>query len=129
MLQALYGGTPCTLISPVSFLQRPSRWLQAISRYRGHTSGGPNFAYELCVAKTTVEQREGLDLSSWRVAFNGAEPVRKETLDRFTDAFAPYGFRAEAHFPCYGLAETTLIVSAGSGGGLASRYASARTRP
>ncbi|HJX26430.1 MAG TPA: AMP-binding protein, partial [Thermoanaerobaculia bacterium] len=81
MIQSLYVGTPCTLMSPVVFLQSPIRWLRAVSAYGGHTSGGPNFAYELCVAKTNAEQREGLDLSSWRVAFNGAEPVRQETLE------------------------------------------------
>jgi amino acid adenylation domain-containing protein len=111
MIQSLYVGTPCTLMAPVAFLQSPIRWLRAVSKYGGHTSGGPNFAYELCAAKTTPEQREGLDLSSWRVAFNGAEPVRQETLERFTQVFAPYGFRPEAFFPCYGLAETTLIVT------------------
>ncbi len=114
MLQSLYIGTPCTLMSPVSFLQSPIRWLRAISRHRGHTSGGPNFAYELAVAKTTPEQREGLDLSSWRVAFNGAEPVRHDTLERFARTFGRYGFDRRALFPCYGLAETTLIVSGGS---------------
>ncbi len=111
MIQSLWVGTPCTLMSPVSFLQSPIRWLRAVSTYGGHTSGGPNFAYELCVAKTTPEQREGLDLSSWRVAFNGAEPVRQETLEKFVSVFEPYGFRREALFPCYGLAETTLIVT------------------
>ncbi len=114
MIQSMYVGTPCTLMSPVSFLQSPVRWLKAISQYRGHTSGGPNFAYELCVYKVAPEQREGLDLSSWRVAFNGAEPVRQETLRKFAKVYAPYGFRPEALYPCYGLAETTLIVSAGT---------------
>jgi amino acid adenylation domain-containing protein len=111
MIQSLYVGTPCTLMAPVAFLQSPIRWLRAVSQYGAHTSGGPNFAYELCVAKTTPEQRAGLDLSRWRVAFNGAEPVRQETLERFVRTFAPYGFRAAALFPCYGLAETTLIVT------------------
>ena len=114
MIQSLYVGTPCTLMAPVAFLQSPIRWLRAVSRYRAHTSGGPNFAYDLCARKITPEQAEGLDLSSWRVAFNGAEPVRAETLERFARAFEPYGFRSEALFPCYGLAETTLIVSAGA---------------
>ena len=114
MIQSMYVGTPCTLMAPVSFLQSPVRWLKAISQYRGHTSGGPNFAYELCIYKVTPEQREGLDLSSWRVAFNGAEPVRQETLRKFAKVYAPYGFRPEALYPCYGLAETTLIVSAGT---------------
>ena len=87
--------------------------LEAISRYRGTTSGGPNFAYELCVRKATPEALVGLDLASWRVAFNGAEPVRAETLERFAEAFAPAGFRPEAFYPCYGLAEATLFVAGG----------------
>jgi natural product biosynthesis luciferase-like monooxygenase protein len=113
VLQPLYLGIPCILMSPVAFLQRPLRWLQAISRYKATTSGGPNFAYELCVSKITNEQRETLDLSSWDVAFNGAEPVRVETLERFATAFEPCGFRREALYPCYGMAETTLLVSGG----------------
>ena len=113
VLQPLYAGVPCILMSPVAFLQRPLRWLQAISRYQATTSGGPNFAYELCIRKIRPEDRNGLDLSSWRVAFNGAEPVRLETLNRFTAQFADCGFRREAFVPCYGLAEATLFVSGG----------------
>jgi len=113
VLQPLYGGFPVTLMSPLAFLQRPLRWLQAISRYKATTSGGPNFAYDLCVRKITPEKRATLDLSSWEVAFNGAEPVRAETLDRFAAAFEPGGFRREAFYPCYGLAEATLIVAGG----------------
>nr|VFJ72801.1 MAG: Acyl-CoA synthetase (AMP-forming)/AMP-acid ligase II [Candidatus Kentron sp. FW] len=113
LLQSLYLGTPCILLSPVAFLQQPLCWLQAISRYRATTSGGPNFAYDLCVDKIPPEQRAGLDLGSWTVAFNGAEPIRAETLERFTEAFAPHGFRRDALFPCYGLAETTVFVSGG----------------
>ncbi|MFM7205436.1 MAG: aminotransferase class I/II-fold pyridoxal phosphate-dependent enzyme, partial [Planctomycetaceae bacterium] len=109
----LYGGKFNVLMSPVAFLQKPLRWLQAISRYRATISGGPNFAYELCVRKTTPEQRATLDLSSWSLAFNGAEPVRAETIDAFCEAFAPSGFRREAFFPCYGLAESTLMVTGG----------------
>jgi myxalamid-type polyketide synthase MxaB len=111
LLQPLYGGFPVVLLSPGAFIQRPLRWLQAVSRYRATTSGGPSFAYELCVERTTPEQRAGLDLSSWRLAFNGSEPVRHDTLERFARAFAPWGFRAEAFYPCYGLAEATLLVS------------------
>ncbi|MEG3960560.1 AMP-binding protein, partial [Microcoleus sp. herbarium2] len=111
VLQPMYLGIPCILMSPLAFLQRPLRWLQAISRYKATTSGGPNFAYELCVSKITYEQREALDLSSWDVAFNGSEPVRAEMLDRFATAFEPCGFRREAFYPCYGMAETTLLVS------------------
>jgi 8-amino-7-oxononanoate synthase len=113
ILQPLYVGRHNVLMSPMSFLQKPFRWLSAISKYRGTTSGGPNFAYELCVRKITPEQRRTLDLSSWRVAFNGAEPVRAETLDAFAEAFEPCGFNRDVFYPCYGLAEATLIVSGG----------------
>src|SRR3954454_13070632 len=111
VLQPLYTGAVCYLMTPGAFLQRPARWLEAISRYRATTSGGPNFAYELCVRKVGKAEREGLDLSSWEVAFNGAEPVRAATLRRFAEAFEPCGFRASAFRPCYGLAEATLLVS------------------
>jgi acyl-CoA synthetase (AMP-forming)/AMP-acid ligase II len=100
-------------MSPVDFLQKPLRWLQAISRYQATTSGGPNFAYELCVRKAKPEYLSELDLSSWELAFTGAEPVRAETLDQFVETFGPCGFRREAFYPCYGMAETTLIVSGG----------------
>ena len=113
VLQSIYCGGSSTLFSPVSFLQHPVRWLQAISRTGAMISGGPNFAYDLCVRKITPEQKAGLDLSCWQVAFNGAEPIRSETLERFTEAFAPCGFRREAFLPCYGLAEATLLVSGG----------------
>jgi len=113
VLQPLYAGARCILMSPAHFLQSPVRWLQAISRYKATTSGGPNFAYDLCTRKTTTEQRAQLDLSSWTVAFNGSEPVHPDTLDRFIVAFGPCGFRPEAFFPCYGLAEATLFVSGG----------------
>jgi amino acid adenylation domain-containing protein len=111
ILQPLYGGFPCIIMPPTSFLQRPYRWLQTISKYQGTTSGGPNFAYELCTQKITPEQKATLDLSSWSVAFNGAEPIRYDTLERFAEAFAECGFRREAFYPCYGMAETTLMVS------------------
>jgi amino acid adenylation domain-containing protein len=114
ILQPLYGGFPCVLMSPTAFLQRPYRWLQAISRYGGTTSGAPNFAYDLCVQKITEEQRATLDLSSWQVAFNGAEPIRYETLKRFSKTFAECGFRKEAFYPCYGMAEATLLVTGGN---------------
>ncbi|WP_375506128.1 fatty acyl-AMP ligase [uncultured Nostoc sp.] len=113
VLQPLYLGVPCILMSPVEFLQKPIRWLQAISHYKATTSGGPNFAYDLCIRKVTLEQLATLDLSSWEVAFTGAEPVRAETLERFASTFASCGFRREAFYPCYGMAETTLIVSGG----------------
>ena len=113
VLEPLYAGLPVVLMPAAAFLQKPFRWLDAISRYKATTSGGPNFAYDLCVRKTTAEQRATLDLSSWSVAFNGAEPIRAETLDRFADAFADCGFRREAFYPCYGLAEATLMVTGG----------------
>lgn len=113
ILQPLYGGFPCILMPPAAFLQRPYCWLQTISQYRGTTSGAPNFAYELCIEKITAEQRQGLDLSSWTVAFNGAEPIRSQTLERFAAEFADCGFRRKAFYPCYGMAETTLMVSGG----------------
>jgi amino acid adenylation domain-containing protein len=112
VLQPIYTGSHCVLMSPTSFLISPWRWLDAISKYRAATSGGPNFAYDLCVRKIKPEHCSDLDLSSWRVAFNGSEPIRHETLERFTQMFGPYGFRAEAFTTCYGLAESTLLVSA-----------------
>lgn len=113
IIQPLYGGRQCVLMSPQSFLQRPARWLQAVSKYKATISGGPNFAYEMCARKVTPEQRDGLDLSSWKLAYNGAEPVRADTLKRFAAAFASCGFRSSSFYPCYGLAEATLLVSGG----------------
>ncbi|MFJ7969069.1 fatty acyl-AMP ligase [Streptomyces sp. NPDC096324] len=114
VLNAAYLGVTATLFSPLHFLQRPERWLTAVSRYRPHTSGGPNFAYELSLKHATPDFVDGLDLSRWRVAFNGAEPVRAATLRRFTETFGAAGFRREALYPCYGLAEATLIVTGSS---------------
>jgi acyl-CoA synthetase (AMP-forming)/AMP-acid ligase II/alkylation response protein AidB-like acyl-CoA dehydrogenase/acyl carrier protein len=113
MLQPLYHGHRNILMSPNAFVQQPFRWLDAISRYRGTYSNGPNFGYDLCVRRSTAEQRERLDLSSWDVALNGAEPVRQQTIDDFVATFGPCGFRREAMFPAYGLAEATLMVSGG----------------
>ena len=118
IIQPLYLGVPSILMSPVSFLQKPLRWLQAISRYRATSSGAPNFAYDLCIHKITPEQRSNLDLSSWEVAFSGAETVRAQTLEKFANTFADNGFNRKAFYPCYGMAETTLIVS----GGLKAEY-------
>jgi amino acid adenylation domain-containing protein len=111
MLQPIYVGGRCILMSPMAFLQQPTRWLNAITRYRATTSGGPNFAYELCVRKVSEEELSRLDLSSWELAFNGAEPVRSQSMNRFAERFSPVGFRAKAFTPCYGLAEATLLVS------------------
>ncbi|WKB55458.1 non-ribosomal peptide synthetase [Eleftheria terrae] len=113
LLQALFRGLRVVLMSPQYFLERPVRWLQAISRHRGTISGGPDFAFRLCLERVKPAQLEGLDLSSWRVAFSGAEPVRHDTLQGFVERFAPAGFAASAVYPCYGLAEATLLVSGG----------------
>lgn len=113
----LFSGVPLVVMSPLAFLSRPERWLRAIHRHRGTISPAPNFAYELCVRKIADKDLEGLDLSSWRAAFNGAEPVRADTLERFVERFARYGFRREALLPVYGLAEATLGVSASKPGG------------
>jgi acyl-CoA synthetase (AMP-forming)/AMP-acid ligase II len=113
ILQPLYGEFPVTLMSPTAFIKKPFRWLQAISHYKATTSGGPDFAYDLVCRQITPEQKATLDLSNWDIAFTGAEPIRAETLERFATTFAPCGFRPEAFYPCYGMAETTLIVSGG----------------
>jgi len=114
IIQPVYKGRPCYLMSPVSFLMRPIRWLEAVSRFKATISGGPNFAYELAARGITPEQLGALDLSSWDVAYNGAEPIRADTMKRFAATFAPSGFRRAAFHPCYGLAEATLLVSGGS---------------
>jgi acyl transferase domain-containing protein/acyl-CoA synthetase (AMP-forming)/AMP-acid ligase II/acyl carrier protein len=110
ILTPLVGGFPGVLMSPIAFLQEPARWLRAIERYRATCSAAPNFGYELAVRKTTPEQRAALDLSSWRRAMNTGEPIRAQTLRRFAAAFAPAGFRYESFYPCYGLAESTVMV-------------------
>ncbi|MGH9361811.1 MAG: AMP-binding protein, partial [Thermoanaerobaculia bacterium] len=102
LLQSAYVGARCVFMSPVAFLQAPRRWLEAVSRCGATTSGGPNFAYDLCARKVSPAEIAGLDLSRWEVAFNGAEPVRHETIERFAELVAPAGFRREAFYPCYG---------------------------
>lgn len=111
MLQALWVGAECVLMAPTAFLQKPVRWLQAISRYGGTRSGGPDFAFDMCARSISSEERQGLNLSSWTYAYNGSEPVRAATLSRFAELFAPCGFRLEAFHALYGLAEATLFVS------------------
>ena len=111
ILAPLFYGRPSVLMSPLAFVQQPVRWLRGITRHRVTISGGPNFAYDLCTDKISDDELEGLDLSSWQVAFNGAEPIRPSTLAAFTERFAPVGFRPETFFPCYGMAESTLIVT------------------
>jgi len=111
VLATIYCGIPNILISPLDFLQRPMRWLRAISKYKATISGGPNFAYDLCVRKAKPHDLETLNLSSWTLAFNGAEPVRAGTFTRFSKTFGACGFRNQSFYPCYGLAEATLFVS------------------
>ena len=107
----LVSGNPVVVMSPLAFLSRPERWLWAIHRHRGTISPAPNFAYELCVRKIADKDLQGLDLSCWRAALNGAEPVRADTIEKFAARFAAYGFRREALLPVYGLAEASLAVS------------------
>lgn len=114
VLNPLYCGCRTILMSPMAFLQKPFRWLRAISKYRATTSGGPNFAYDICTKKIAAEEMAQLDLSSWELAFNGAEPVRSSTIEMFSEKFAACGFRRTAFYPCYGMAESTLIVTGGS---------------
>lgn len=112
LLQPAFSRFPVTVMDPMSFLKRPLRWLRAISEAGATVSGGPNFAYELCLSKATPADLEQLDLSTWKVAFNGAEPIQAATIERFTTFFAAAGFRSSAFFPCYGLAENTLMATA-----------------
>ncbi|MFH8988094.1 aminotransferase class I/II-fold pyridoxal phosphate-dependent enzyme [Streptomyces sp. NPDC017940] len=111
ILSPLYGGFPAHLMAPMSFVRRPLLWLRTLSETRASTSVAPDFGFEACVGRITDEERDRLDLSHWRLALNGAEPVRADTLDRFTERFAPCGFRRAALLPCYGLAEATLMVT------------------
>jgi acyl-CoA synthetase (AMP-forming)/AMP-acid ligase II len=113
VLEPLFAGYPAYLMAPAAFLQRPVRWLRAMSKYRATNSGGPNFAYDLCVRKITDAQTAELDLSAWRVAYNGAEPVRADTLTSFHERFQRAGFNWRSFYPVYGLAEATLVVSSG----------------
>jgi 1-acyl-sn-glycerol-3-phosphate acyltransferase len=110
-LSLLYFGAPLVVMSPLAFLTRPERWLQAFHKHRGTITAAPNFAYELCVRKIADKDIQGVDLSSWRAALNGAEPVNPDTLERFAERFASYGFRREAQLPVYGLAEASLAVT------------------
>ena len=111
VLQPLHLGIPSILMSPLAFIQKPIRWLQALSHYQATTSGAPNFAYDLLCRQTTHQQRQHLDLSHWEVAFTGAEPIRTKTLTQFATTFAPCGFRSHAFYPCYGMAEATLLIT------------------
>ncbi len=116
LLQVLYAGRCTHVMPPASFIQKPVRWLQAISKYKASVSGGPNFAFDTCVDRIRDADLEGLDLSHWTLAFTGAEPVRENSLQRFADRFSSIGFQSSAFFPCYGLAEATLLVTGGPRG-------------
>ena len=111
VMQPLYAGLPAVLMSPIALAQKPFLWLQALSKYQITTSGGPNFAYDLLCQKVTDEQRSSLDLSHWSVAFTGAEPVRAQTLEQFARLYQPCGFKKQAFYPCYGMAEATLFIT------------------
>jgi acyl-CoA synthetase (AMP-forming)/AMP-acid ligase II len=125
VLESLYLGALCVVLSPTSFIQRPLTWLRAIGRYRAEVSSAPNFAYDLCVSRFRPEQIEGVDLSCWKVAVNAAEPVRAATIAQFTAKFAPYGFDPHTMYPAYGMAEATLQISGGRrGGGVVTRTVS-----
>ncbi len=116
LLQPIFSGVPCVLMSPAYFLGRPVRWLEAISEYGGTLSGGPDFAYRLCCERVSDSALERLDLSQWRVAYSGSEPIRLDTLERFAEKFAPCGFTSNNFFASYGLAEATLFVAGGRRG-------------
>lgn len=116
VLQLMYSGCSAGLLSPAEFVQYPERWLRIISDYRITVSGGPNFMYDLAARTIQSKEIEGIDLSSWRVAFCGAEPIRADVIARFTERFADYGFRADAFYPCYGMAESTLLITGGQVG-------------
>lgn len=116
-LQALYVGATCVLMAPNAFMQRPLGWLRAISDYRAEVACGPNFGFDLCVSRYRVDQMDGVDLSSLRIALNGAEPVRADTIARFIETFAPHGFDSRVIYPAYGMAEATLLISGGTRGG------------
>lgn len=115
LMHPVFIGGSAVLMSPTDFLRTPHKWLQLISMYKGNIAGAPNFGYEYCVSRISDEQLDGLDLSSWNVAYNGSEMIRPVTMRRFCDRFGPYGFQANAMFYCYGMAEATLYVSGGTG--------------
>jgi acyl-CoA synthetase (AMP-forming)/AMP-acid ligase II len=115
-LEALYVGALCILMAPNAFMQRPLNWLRAIHHYRAEVGCSPNFGFDLCVSRYRADQMEGVDLSSWKVALNGAEPVHSETIRRFNQTFADHGFNPNAAFPAYGMAEATLLIAGGRRG-------------
>ena len=115
-LEALYVGSLCVLMAPNAFMQRPLNWLRAIHHYRAEVGCSPNFGFDLCVSRYRADQMQDVDLSSWKVALNGAEPVHAETIKRFSVTFAGHGFNPAAAFPAYGMAEATLLIAGGRRG-------------
>jgi acyl-CoA synthetase (AMP-forming)/AMP-acid ligase II len=115
-LQAFYVGALCVLMAPNAFMQRPLNWLRAIHHYRAEVGCSPNFGFDLCVSRYRADQMQGIDLSCWKVALNGAEPVHAETIKRFNETFAGHGFDPNTTFPAYGMAEATLLISGGHRG-------------
>jgi len=113
-LETLYVGALCVLMAPNAFMQRPLNWLRAIHHYRAEVGCSPNFGYDLCVSRYRAEQMEGIDLSAWKVALNGAEPVHADTIRQFSETFATHGFDPKTAFPAYGMAEATLLISGGA---------------
>ena len=113
ILQPMFAGCTSVIMSPMSFLQKPVRWFKAVTKYGVTISGGPNFAYQLCLQKVTDDELEGVDLRTWGLAYNGAEPIRPQTMQEFTERFKSVGFSPTSFFPCYGMAESTLIVTGG----------------
>jgi len=114
VVEPLYSGTEVTFMAPAYFLQKPIRWIEILSKYKATVTGGPNFAYDLCVDKISDEDLTGIDLSALKIALNGAEPVHAETLRKFSEKFAKCGFKPTTHFPSYGMAETTLMLTSGN---------------
>src|SRR5690606_37754926 len=115
LLAPLYLGYRTVLMSPRSFVRRPIQWLQTIDRYSAAVTGAPSFAFELCVDRVSPQQADGLDLSSLQLTFCGAEPIRAAALQGFARRFATAGFRSQSFYPCYGLAESTLLAAGGRG--------------
>ena len=125
VMQPLYLGAMSVLMAPAAFMQRPLNWLHTIHQYRAELTSAPNFAFDLCVSRFRADQMEGVDLSCWKLALNGAEPVHADTIARFTETFGPYGFDPGTMYPGYGLAEATLLVAGGvRGRGSSTRHVS-----
>ncbi len=130
LLEPMFAGCQTVVLSPLDFLSRPANWLRAITETQATISGGPNFAYDLCARSITDEDRDAFDLGHWRLAFNGAEPISADVIDRFTARFEPCGFSRKSFYPCFGLAEGTLLVTGAQAGEgpITARFDSAKLR-